>query len=181
MEAALGIAGFGGVISILGLLIAWIFNIWTWGYWQWFTGIGGGILLFGMMVALTGLLEEEFDINFSISGSIILGIFIVANYILFPIIKTDYRILFGCFSVLEVIKAVINESDINPNEIDSIGITNQRETSVVWNKDSASFAIAYSAINFNYLATISSAHIYLEVIGNIHVNPELLGGNELGV
>ena len=45
---------------------------------------------------------------------------------------------------------------------------------VVWNKDSASFAIAYSAINFNYLATISSAHIYLEVIGNIHDNPELL-------
>ena len=39
------------------------------------------------------------------------------------------------YTVLEVIKAVINESNINPNEIDSIGITNQRETSVIWDKD----------------------------------------------
>ena len=39
------------------------------------------------------------------------------------------------FTVLQVIKAVINDSGINPNEIDSIGITNQRETVVVWNKN----------------------------------------------
>jgi hypothetical protein len=57
---------------------------------------------------------------------------------------------------------------------------NKETMVVVWNKDSASFAIAYSAINFNYLATISSAHIYLDVIGNIHDNPELIGGNENG-
>jgi glycerol kinase len=48
------------------------------------------------------------------------------------------------FSVLEVIKSVINESDITPNEIDSIGITNQRETSVIWNKDS--YEAIYPAI-----------------------------------
>ena len=39
------------------------------------------------------------------------------------------------FTVLQVIKSVINDSGINPNEIDSIGITNQRETVVVWNKE----------------------------------------------
>ena len=39
------------------------------------------------------------------------------------------------FTVLQVIKAVINESGINPNEIDSIGITNQRETVIVWDKE----------------------------------------------
>lgn len=48
------------------------------------------------------------------------------------------------YSVLEVIKAVINESNINPNEIDSIGITNQRETSVIWNKDT--YEAIYPAI-----------------------------------
>ena len=48
------------------------------------------------------------------------------------------------FSVLEVIKSVINESNITPNEIDSIGITNQRETSVIWNKDS--YEAIYPAI-----------------------------------
>ena len=38
-------------------------------------------------------------------------------------------------TVLQVIKAVINDSGINVDEIDSIGITNQRETVVVWNKE----------------------------------------------
>lgn len=59
-------------------------------------------------------------------------------------------------------------------EGDIVRYMNKETMVVVWNNDSASFAIAYSAINFNYLATISSAHIYLEVIGNIHDNPELL-------
>ena len=57
---------------------------------------------------------------------------------------------------------------------DIVRYMNKETMVVVWNKDSASFAIAYSALNFNYLATISSANIYLEVIGNIHDNPELL-------
>lgn len=59
-------------------------------------------------------------------------------------------------------------------EGDVVRYMNKETMVVVWNKESASFAIAYSAINFNYLATISSAHIYLEVIGNIHDNPELI-------
>ena len=59
-------------------------------------------------------------------------------------------------------------------EGDIVRYMNKETMVVVWNNDSASFAIAYSAINFNYLATISIAHIYLEVIGNIHDNPELL-------
>ena len=59
-------------------------------------------------------------------------------------------------------------------EGDIVRYMNKETMVVVCNKDSASFAIAYSAINFNCIATISSAHIYLEVIGNIHDNPELL-------
>ena len=30
---------------------------------------------------------------------------------------------------------MIKNSNVRPNEIDSIGITNQRETTVIWNKD----------------------------------------------
>ena len=37
---------------------------------------------------------------------------------------------------LNAIKNVIKNSNVKPNEIDSIGITNQRETTVIWNKDS---------------------------------------------
>lgn len=39
------------------------------------------------------------------------------------------------FSVLEVIKAVLNQANLKPSDIDSIGITNQRETTVIWDKD----------------------------------------------
>jgi len=35
---------------------------------------------------------------------------------------------------LRAIKDVIKNSGISPSEIDSIGITNQRETTVIWNK-----------------------------------------------
>ena len=35
---------------------------------------------------------------------------------------------------LKAITDVVNESKINPDEIDSIGITNQRETTVIWDK-----------------------------------------------
>ena len=38
-------------------------------------------------------------------------------------------------TVLQVIKACINDSRIDVNDIDSIGITNQRETVVVWDKE----------------------------------------------
>ncbi|MEC2056539.1 glycerol kinase GlpK [Peribacillus psychrosaccharolyticus] len=37
-------------------------------------------------------------------------------------------------SVLAVIATCLSDSDIKPTQIDSIGITNQRETTVVWNK-----------------------------------------------
>tara|TARA_B100001939_G_scaffold81047_1_gene68918 strand:+ start:4670 stop:6160 length:1491 start_codon:yes stop_codon:yes gene_type:complete len=36
---------------------------------------------------------------------------------------------------IKAIKDVINNSKIDPNEIDSIGITNQRETTIIWNKE----------------------------------------------
>ena len=36
---------------------------------------------------------------------------------------------------LKAIREVIQKSKIDPKNIDSIGITNQRETTVIWNKD----------------------------------------------
>lgn len=37
-------------------------------------------------------------------------------------------------SVIDCISEILAKNDLTPNDIDSIGITNQRETSVVWNK-----------------------------------------------
>lgn len=38
-------------------------------------------------------------------------------------------------SVLAVISSVLNENNISPKQIEGIGITNQRETAVVWDKN----------------------------------------------
>ena len=38
-------------------------------------------------------------------------------------------------STLESCKSAIKESKIKPNQIEAIGITNQRETTVVWDKE----------------------------------------------
>jgi glycerol kinase len=38
-------------------------------------------------------------------------------------------------SVLAVVSSVMAENDIKPNQIEAIGITNQRETAVVWDKN----------------------------------------------
>ncbi len=47
-------------------------------------------------------------------------------------------------TVLQVVKSVINDSGINVSEIDSIGITNQRETVVVWDRET--YKALYPAI-----------------------------------
>ncbi|MGV3466885.1 MAG: glycerol kinase GlpK [Heyndrickxia sp.] len=39
-------------------------------------------------------------------------------------------------SILAVIATVLSESGIKPNQVEAIGITNQRETTVVWDKES---------------------------------------------
>ena len=47
-------------------------------------------------------------------------------------------------STLESCNKAINEADIRPNQIASVGITNQRETTVVWDKKTGE--VIYNAI-----------------------------------
>ena len=47
-------------------------------------------------------------------------------------------------SVMEVIKSVLNAANIKASDLDSIGITNQRETTVIWDKDN--YQAIYPAI-----------------------------------
>ena len=46
---------------------------------------------------------------------------------------------------------------------------------VVWYDFHAAFMLAFR-VDGDYFEAISNSHIYLEVLGNIHDNPELLGG-----
>ena len=44
---------------------------------------------------------------------------------------------------------------------------------VVWNENTASLVMAYSS-DMYYYETLMNTHMYCEVIGNIHDNPELM-------
>ena len=44
------------------------------------------------------------------------------------------RMKFGDL-ILAVIASVLSESSVKPEQIEGIGITNQRETTVVWDKE----------------------------------------------
>ncbi|MDR1781805.1 MAG: glycerol kinase GlpK [Bacilli bacterium] len=57
-------------------------------------------------------------------------------------------------SVKYVLKSVFNNTNINPSQIDSIGITNQRETTILWDKNTGKpvyNAIVWQSKQSNYI------------------------------
>lgn len=70
-------------------------------------------------------------------------------------------------SVLTVIAGVLIESGVKPEEIDSIGITNQRETTVVWDKETGRpiyHAIVWQSKQTNDISTKLKDDGYTEMI-----------------
>lgn len=61
---------------------------------------------------------------------------------------------------LQVIAEILIESGLNPKDIDSIGITNQRETTVVWDKETG--VPIYNAIVWQSKQTSDIAHKLIE-------------------
>jgi uncharacterized phage protein (TIGR01671 family) len=100
--------------------------------------------------------------------------------------RFDLAFIVGCsksfrFDGMDVIPETVGQftglTDKNGTKIfegDIVRYMNKSVMVVVWDKESASFVCAYSVLNFKHCATIINAHLYLEVIGNIHDNPELM-------
>jgi hypothetical protein len=104
----IGLSVVGGIVFTLVLLIilANIFD-WGWTFGQWMTGIVGGLVLLGIICVIIVWLEDELVANYYSSGSVILGIFIAINFILLLIFRSNYKIIFGCVSVLEIISGIV--------------------------------------------------------------------------
>lgn len=102
----LGCGIFGVVLLALLSALAFIFD-WKWMVWQWLLGIGGGAGLFLITIALVGWLDDEAVVDFYVLGTILLGISVLLNFILLLIFGANYKVLFGCLSVFELIGGLI--------------------------------------------------------------------------
>ena len=96
------------ILLVMGLIIhlACVFD-WSWTFWQWFIGIAGGVLLVAILGGIVAWFNEDFDVDYYVLGTMILGLCILFNFILVLICKDYYKIIFGCFSVLELICGII--------------------------------------------------------------------------
>ena len=103
-DLAIGCGTFGGIFIAVALVIilACVFN-WSWAAWQWIIGIVGGLLLFVVFVGIVLLVENEAAIDFYVFGTILLGACAILNFILLLFFKENYKTIFGCFSVFELI------------------------------------------------------------------------------
>ena len=102
----IGYGIFGVVLLALIGVLAFIFD-WKWLVWQWILGIGGGIALLLILSTLVCWLNDEVIVDFYVIGTVILGISILINFILQWIFKNNYKIIFGCLSVIEMIGGLI--------------------------------------------------------------------------
>ena len=105
-DGYIGYGIFGLVLFALIGVLALIFD-WKWLAWQWILGIGGGIALLLSLSALVYWLNDEVIVDFYVIGTVILGISILINFILLLIFKSNYKIIFACFSVIELIGGLI--------------------------------------------------------------------------
>lgn len=93
------------LLAVLGIL-ALIFR-WEWTVWQWLIGIVGGVAITGVVFWILNWLEEEVLCEEFIAGLVALGIAVVINFVLLWIFHGQYKIIFSCFSVIEILLGII--------------------------------------------------------------------------
>ena len=107
-DVIIGLSVMGGILFAIALLVtlACVFS-WPWAFWQWFIGIVGGGILAGILITVVFTLNDSLIIDFYVLGTFVLGASILINFILVLILKGNYKTMFGCFSIFELIGGVI--------------------------------------------------------------------------
>ena len=103
-DVIIGLSIMGGALLaiVLFIVFACVFN-WSWTVWQWLIGIVGGIILSAILVGIVAWFEEECLADYYVLGTFVLGICVLLNFILLLIFKGNYKVIFGWFSVFELL------------------------------------------------------------------------------
>lgn len=80
------------VITCAILLGVFAKNI-TWYVWQWIIGSGVGAFFTAVSIAIVWKLDDEMIVDFHILGTVLLGIFLVANAVLTEVFQSQYKII----------------------------------------------------------------------------------------
>ena len=107
-DVIIGLSIMGGALLaiVLFIVFACVFN-WSWTVWQWLIGIVGGIILSAILVGIVAWFEEECFADYYVLGFFVLGICTLINFILLLIFRGNYKIIFGCYSVIELLGGLI--------------------------------------------------------------------------
>ena len=107
-DVIIGLSIMGGALLaiVLFIVFACVFN-WSWTVWQWLIGIAGGILLLAVLAGIVAWLDEECFADYYVLGFFVLGICTLINFILLLIFRENYKIIFGCYSVIELLGGLI--------------------------------------------------------------------------
>ena len=107
-DVIIGLSIMGGALLAIVLFIvsACVFN-WSWTVWQWLIGIAGGILLLAILAGIVAWLDEECLADYYVLGFFVLGICTLINFILLLIFRGNYKIIFGCYSVIELLGGLV--------------------------------------------------------------------------
>ena len=95
------------LVGFFGLLVG-IFN-WniSWSVWQWIIGVvGGGWLAVGLGL-LVYLLHDGMTCDYFISGLICLCVVEIINFVLLLCLRENYKAIFGCFSVWQILGGIV--------------------------------------------------------------------------
>ena len=97
---------------VVAVCSVFLFFIWpgnfSWTVWQWIIGIGGGLLLAAIVIAVIDILDMIGPEKF-ISLSVILVIMTIANVALLFTIGENYLIIAECYFVILAIGSIIGE------------------------------------------------------------------------